>query len=132
MANPVTAPRAAPAKRCLRHNSAPGIPPNIKPGLPSNSAMAIRLRGSFRMPMSDTGRSALLPSAAMSRRAAAGARGGAELGAGLARVGGLEDFASGARVTVVVGRGFALMSAAGAVGQGLRAVHFVEMGFVDF
>ena len=81
--------------------------------------------------MSDTGRSPLLPSAAMSRRAAAGAGGGAEFGAGLARVGGLEDFASGARVTVVVGRGFALMSAAGAVGQGLRAVHFVEMGFVD-
>ena len=59
-------------------------------------------------------------------RAAAGARRGAEFGAGLAGVGGLEDFAAGARAGVVA-RGFA----AGAVGQGFRAVHFVEMGFVD-
>jgi len=68
----------------------------------------------------------------MSRRAAAGARGGAEFGAGLARVGRLEDFASGGRVGVVVGRGFALIPAAGAVGQGFRAVHLVEVGFADF
>ena len=63
----------------------------------------------------------------MSRRAAAGARGWAELRAGLARVGGLEDFAAAG-----VGRGLARPLAAGAVGQGFRAVHFVEMGFVDF
>jgi hypothetical protein len=62
----------------------------------------------------------------MPRRTAAGARRGAEFGAGLAGVGGLEDFAAGAGA--VVARGFA----AGAVGQGFRAVHFVEMGFVDF
>jgi len=67
----------------------------------------------------------------MSRRAAAGARGGAEFGAGLARVGGLEDLAAGACADVV-GRGFARRRAAGAIGQGFRAVHFVEMGFVDF
>src|SRR5437764_3145917 len=115
MTKPVTAPRAAPARRWVGHNSAPGIPPNAKPGLPSNSAIVVRLRGSLRMPMSDTGRSPLLPSAAMSRRAAAGAGGGAEFGAGLARVGGLEDFASAA-LRGVVGRWFALMSAAGAVG----------------
>jgi hypothetical protein len=64
------------------------------------------------------------------RCAAGGARGGAEFGAGLARVGGLEDFASAAGAEVV-GRGFA-RRAAGTVGQGFRAVHFVEMGFVDF
>src|ERR1700722_18428846 len=66
----------------------------------------------------------------MARRAAAGARGGAEFGAGLAGVGGLEDLAAGAGA--VVGRGFARRRAAGAAGQGFRAVHFVEMGFVDF
>ena len=66
----------------------------------------------------------------MPRRAAAGARGGAEFGAGLARVGGLEDLASGAWADVV-GRGFVRRCAAGTVGQGFRAVHFVEMGFVD-
>jgi hypothetical protein len=58
-------------------------------------------------------------------RSATRSRRGAELRAGLARVGGLDDFAAGA--WVVVARGFA----AGAVGQGFRAVHFVEMGFVD-
>ena len=62
----------------------------------------------------------------MSRRAAAGARGGAELGAGLAGVGGLEDFAAAA------GLGLAWFGAARAEGQGFRAVHFVEVGFVDF
>ena len=62
----------------------------------------------------------------MSRRAAAGARGGAELGTGLARVGGLEDFAAAG------GRGFSRGRAVGAVGQGFRAVHFVEVGFVAF
>src|SRR5205085_5781232 len=130
MTKPVTAPRAAPARRWVGHNSAPGIPPNAKPGLPSNSAIAIRLIGSFRMPMSDTGGSALLPSTPMPRRAAAGAGGGAEFGAGLARVGWLEDFAAGARA--LVARRFARVRAAGPIGQGFRAVHFVEMGFVDF
>jgi hypothetical protein len=72
----------------------------------------------------------LLPPAAVPRLAAGGAGGGAELGAGLARVGWLEDFASGGR-TAVVGRGFARRRAAGAIGQGFRAVHFVEVGFVD-
>jgi hypothetical protein len=62
----------------------------------------------------------------MPRCAAAGTRRGAELRAGLAGVGGLEDLAAGAGAGVVA-RGFA----AGAVGQGFRAVHFVEMGFVD-
>ena len=63
----------------------------------------------------------------MPRCAAAGAGGGAELGAGLARVGWLEDFASGAWARVV-GRGF---GAAWAIGQGFGAVHFVEVGLVD-
>src|SRR5882757_10012000 len=71
----------------------------------------------------------LLPSTTMSRCAAGGARGGAEFGAGLARVGGLEDFASAAGAEVV-GRGFA-RRATGTVGQGFRAVHFVEIGLVD-
>ena len=66
----------------------------------------------------------------MPRCAAAGAGGGAELGAGLAGVGRLEDFASAAGPDVV-GRGFSRRGAAGAVGQGFRAVHFVEVGFVD-
>ena len=61
----------------------------------------------------------LLPSAAMARRAAAGARGGTEFGAGLARVGGLEDLCAAGEV------GLARFGAAGAVGQGFRAVHFV-------
>jgi len=46
----------------------------------------------------------LLPPAAMPGRAAGGAGGRAELGAGLARVGGLEDFAAAARSGVVAGR----------------------------
>ena len=75
--------------------------------------------------------SPLLPPTPMSRRAAGGAGRGAEFGAGLAGVGWLEDFASAAR-SRVIGRRFALARAAGAVGQGFRAVHFVEMGFVDF
>jgi hypothetical protein len=61
----------------------------------------------------------------MPRSAAAGARGGAELGAGLAGVGGLDDPAGTAER-------FCGEVALGAVGQGFRAVHFVEMGFVDF
>ncbi len=67
----------------------------------------------------------------MPRRAAGRAGGGAEFGAGLARVGWLEDFAAGARLDLVARR-FGRRRAAGAMGQGLRAVHFVEMGFVDF
>src|SRR6476646_1287953 len=51
-------------------------------------------------------------------RLAAGGAGEGEFGTGLARVGGLEDFASGAGARVV-GRGFAWAGAAGAVGQGL-------------
>ena len=57
--------------------------------------------------------------------AAARARGGAEFGAGLARVGGLDDPA-------VAAEGFGGQRAVGTVGQGFRAVHFIEMGFVDF
>ena len=64
----------------------------------------------------------------MTRRAAARARGGAEFRAGLARVGGLEDFAAGAGG---FGLGFARRGAAGTEGEGFGAVHFVEMGFVD-
>jgi hypothetical protein len=51
----------------------------------------------------------------MPRRAAAGARGGAELGAGLARVGGLEDLAAAGRACVV-GRGLAWRGAVWAEG----------------
>src|SRR5204862_7573268 len=67
----------------------------------------------------------LLPPAAMPRRAAAGTRGGAELGAGLARVSWLEDFGAAA------GRRFLRGGAARPIGQRFRAVHFVEVGFVD-
>jgi hypothetical protein len=67
----------------------------------------------------------------MPRGAAGGARGRAEFGAGLAGVGWLEDFASAAWGGVV-GRRFSQACAVGAEGQGLGAVHFVEMGFVDF
>src|ERR1700688_4857379 len=74
----------------------------------------------------------LLPPAAMPRRAAAGARGRAEFGAGLARVGRLEYFAGAAGGRAVVERRLARGGAVGAIGQGLGAVHFVEMGFVDF
>ena len=70
-------------------------------------------------------RLSLLPPAAMPRRAAGGARGGAEFGTGLARVVGLDDFAS---FTEWLFR----QRAARAKRQRLRAVHFVEMGFVDF
>ena len=66
----------------------------------------------------------------MSRRAAAASGGGAEFGAGLAGVGGLEDLAAGAGACVV-GRGFSRGRAAGTEGQGLGPVHFVEVGFVD-
>ena len=61
----------------------------------------------------------------MPRRAAARARRWAEFGAGLARVRGLEDLAAAEF-------GLARLGAFGAEGQGLGAVHFVEMGFVDF
>src|SRR3979490_314067 len=57
----------------------------------------------------------LLPSTPVPRRAAAGARGGAEFGAGLARVGRLEDFASAAGV---VGRGLALARGGGTGREG--------------
>jgi len=67
----------------------------------------------------------------MPRRTAAGTRRGSELGAGLAGVGWLKDLAAAARACVVR-RWLALRRAVGTVGQGLRAVHFVEMGFVDF
>ena len=70
--------------------------------------------------------SPLLPPAAMTGRSAARSRGGAEFGAGLARVGGLEDFGATGEF------GFARFGAARTVGQGFRAVHFVEVGFVDF
>src|SRR3984893_2292559 len=72
----------------------------------------------------------LLPPAAVSRRAAAGARRGAEFGSGLARIGRLEDLAFGAR-SHFVERRFSRAGAAGAIGQRFRAVHLVEMGFVD-
>src|ERR1035438_8095819 len=64
----------------------------------------------------------------MARRAAGGAGGGAELGAGLARVGWLEDFAAATRC-ILVARRFAWV---GAIGQRFRAVHFVEMGLWTF
>jgi hypothetical protein len=64
----------------------------------------------------------------MARGAAGRARGGAELGAGLARVGGLEDLAA-ARLDVVE-IGLLRQRAVAAIGQRLRAVHFVEM-FAD-
>ena len=67
----------------------------------------------------------LLPPAPVSWLAAGGAAEG-----GFARGGGLEDaaFRTWARV---VGREFAGRGAAGAMGQGFRAVHFVEVGVVD-
>src|SRR6266404_4268605 len=72
----------------------------------------------------------LLPPAPMPRLAAGRAGGGAELGAGLVRIGRLEDAAAALRLAVV-GRGFARRRAVGAIGQGFRAVHFVEMGVAD-
>src|SRR3954471_6516565 len=67
----------------------------------------------------------LLPSAAMPGRASARSRRWPELGAGLARVGRLEDFGAAGEF------GLARFGAGGAEGQGFRAVHFVEVGFVD-
>ena len=61
----------------------------------------------------------------MPRGAAAGAGRRAELLAGLAGVGGLDDPAGTAE-------GFLRFGAVGTEGQGFGAVHFVEMGFVDF
>ena len=61
----------------------------------------------------------------MPRRAAARSWRRAELGAGLPRVGRLNDPACTAERLLRLG-------AFGAEGQGFRAVHFVEMGFVDF
>jgi hypothetical protein len=66
----------------------------------------------------------------MPRCAAGRARGGTEFRAGLARVGRLKDFAAAG--TLVVARRFARGVAAGTIGQGFRAVHFIEMRFVDF
>src|SRR5271169_5219234 len=66
----------------------------------------------------------LLPPTSMSWRAAGGARGGSELGTGLARVGRLEDFAAGGGSRVVARR-FARRRPVGAIGQGFRPVHFV-------
>ena len=66
-----------------------------------------------------------LPTTPMSRCAAARSWCGAELGAGLAGVGGLEDFCAAGEF------GLARFGAAGAEGQGFRTVHFVEVGFVD-
>jgi hypothetical protein len=57
------------------------------------------------------------------------AAGGAAEG-GFAGGGRLEDAAFRTRVRVV-GRGFARGRAVGAIGQGFRAVHFVEVGSVD-
>ena len=65
----------------------------------------------------------------MPRRAAAGAGRGAEA-VGLAGRGRAVDFAFGARAHFVERR-LARVRAAGAVGQRFRAVHFVEVGFVD-
>src|SRR5258707_15781429 len=67
----------------------------------------------------------LLPPAPMPRLAAGGP---AE--DGFARGGWLEDAALRIR-SRIVGRGFARRRAAGAIGQRFRAVHFVEVGFVD-
>jgi hypothetical protein len=67
----------------------------------------------------------LLPPTPVSWRAAARAWRGAEFGAGLAGVGGLDHLARAAER-------FDGFCGLGAEGQGFRAVHFVEMGFVDF
>src|SRR5689334_14305199 len=66
-----------------------------------------------------------LPPTAFARCAAGRSRGGAELGAGVARVGGLDDFACAAER-------FLRHRTVLPVGQGLRSVHLVEMRFVDF
>src|SRR5258708_40095499 len=73
--------------------------------------------------------SPLLPSTSMPRCAAAGARGGAEV-VGFAGGGRLIDLAFAAGADVVARR-FARGRAVGTVGQGFRAVHFVEVGLVD-
>jgi hypothetical protein len=86
----------------------------------------------MRTPPAGTASLPLLPPTSVPRRAAGGARGRAEFRAGLARVGRLEDFASAARALVVIARRFARGVAAGTIGQGFRAVHFVEVRFVDF
>jgi hypothetical protein len=94
-----------------------GKPDRFDGGFVRDAAMTAVLAGAaFNLP--------LLPPAAMSRRAAAGARGGAELRSGLTRVGGLEDFAA-AEI------GLAWLCAVGAEGQRFWTVHFVEVGFVD-
>lgn len=61
----------------------------------------------------------------MPRGPTARSRGGPELLAGLAGVGGLDDLAGAAER-------FLGQRTAGAEGQGFGAVHFVEVGFVDF
>src|ERR1017187_9484318 len=66
----------------------------------------------------------------MPRRAAAGAGGGTEI-VGFAGRARLIDLALAAGADVVERR-FARARAAGTVGQRFRAVHFVEMGLVDF
>src|SRR5581483_2297543 len=68
--------------------------------------------------------SAPLPAAALARRAAARARRRAELGAGMLRAGRLDDPA-------VAAERLFRQRAAGAIGQGFRAVHLVEMRLVD-
>ena len=61
----------------------------------------------------------------MPRRAARRARRWPEFGTGFAGVGRLDDPA-------VVAEWFLGQSGAGTEGQGFGAVHFVEVGFVDF
>src|SRR6202795_4574679 len=71
----------------------------------------------------------LLPPTPMPRRTAARSGRWSKLRPGLARVGWLDDFAAAAAAGVgVVAR---RVGAARAIGQVFRAVHFVEMGFVD-
>src|SRR4051794_34377619 len=67
----------------------------------------------------------LLPPTPMPRRAAARSRRRPELRAGLPGVRRLDDPACAAERLLRLG-------AFGAEGQGFGAVHFVEMGFVDF
>jgi hypothetical protein len=66
----------------------------------------------------------------MPRCPASGAGSGAEFRSGLARVGWLEDLASGAFARIIPRR-FVWAGAAWTIGQGFRAVHFVEVGVVD-
>jgi hypothetical protein len=67
----------------------------------------------------------LLPPTPVPRRTAARSWRWTKLRAGLAGVGGLDHLAGAAER-------FDGFGGLGAVGQGFRAVHFVEMGFVDF